>query len=136
MIRYSILVTPHDYKDHHMPLTKPVDWQICNTRVLLSTLLIAGWLSACGGGGGGGGGTITPPPQSYTIGGTVSGLTASGLVLQNNGGDNLTVAANATSFTFPTKVAANGAYAVTVMTQPTNETCTVTAVRAPSLRAM
>ncbi len=111
-----------------MRLTNPVDWQICNTRVLLSTLLIAGWLSACGGGGGGGGGTIKPPPpQSYTIGGTVSGLTASGLVLQNNGGDNLTVTANATTFTFATKVAANGAYAVTVMTQPTGETCTVTA---------
>lgn len=110
-----------------MPLTKPLDWQIRNTRVLLSALLIAGWLTACGGGGGGGGAApITPPAQSYTIGGTVTGLTASGLVLLNNGGDNLTVAANATTFTFATKVAANGAYAVTVMTQPTNETCTVT----------
>lgn len=110
-----------------MPLTKPVDWQIRNSRVLLSTLLIAGWLTACGGGGGGGGGgTVTPPAQTYSIGGAVTGLTASGLVLQNNGGDNLTVAANATTFTFPTKVAANGAYAVTVMTQPTNESCTVT----------
>jgi 6-phosphogluconolactonase (cycloisomerase 2 family) len=129
MIRYSISVTLHDYKDHHMPLTKSVDWQIRNTRSLLSALLILGWLSACGGGGGGGG-TVTPPPpppQSYTIGGSVSGLTASsGVVLQDNGGDDLTVAANATSFTFPTKVAANGAYAVTVKTQPTNETCTVT----------
>jgi 6-phosphogluconolactonase (cycloisomerase 2 family) len=126
MIRYSISVTLHDYKDHHMPLTKSVDWQIRNTRSLLSALLILGWLSACGGGGGGGGGTVMPPPQRYTIGGSVSGLTASGLVLQNNGGDNLTVAANATSFTFATTVAGGGAYAVTVMTQPTNETCTVT----------
>ncbi len=88
--------------------------------------MIASWLAACGGGGGGGGGTVAPPPQSYAIGGTVSGLTASGLVLQDNGGDSLTVAANASSFTFATKVAGGGAYAVTVMTQPSNETCTVT----------
>ncbi len=58
MIRYSIWVTLHDYKDHHMPLTKSVDLQIRNTRSLLSALLILGWLSACGGGGGGGGGTV------------------------------------------------------------------------------
>ncbi len=128
MIRYSIWVTLHDYKDHRMPLTKSVDWQIRNTPVLLSALMIAAWLTACGGGGGSGAVTPPPPPpQTYTIGGTVSGLTASsGVVLQDNGGDDLMVAANATSFTFATKVAASGAYAVTVKTQPTNETCTVT----------
>jgi 6-phosphogluconolactonase (cycloisomerase 2 family) len=128
MIRYSIWVTLHDYKDHHMRLTKPLDLQIRNTRAPLSVLLMVGWLTACGGGGGGGGATVMPPPpQSYTIGGSVSGLTAaSGLVLQDNGGDDLTVMANATTFTFVTKVAAGGAYAVTVKTQPTNETCTVT----------
>jgi 6-phosphogluconolactonase (cycloisomerase 2 family) len=108
-----------------MTLTKSVDSQIRNTRALLSVVLVASWLAACGGGGGGGG-TPAPPSQSYTIGGTVSGLTASGLVLQNNGGDNLTVTANMASFTFATKVAGGGAYAVTVMTQPANETCTVT----------
>jgi 6-phosphogluconolactonase (cycloisomerase 2 family) len=128
MIRYSIRVTLHRYEDHPMPLTKSVDLQIRNTRGLLSALLILGCLTACGGGGGSGGGTVAPPPppQTYTIGGSVSGLTASGLVLQDNGGDNLTVAASATSFTFATKVAAAGAYAVTVMTQPANATCTVT----------
>jgi Galactose oxidase, central domain/Kelch motif len=63
----------------------------------------------------------------YTIGGTVSGLTGSGLVLQDNGGDNLTVTANGT-FVFKTAVASGGAYAVTVATQPTNpaQSCTVT----------
>jgi len=61
----------------------------------------------------------------FTVGGTVSGLTGSGLVLQDNGGDNLTVAAGATTFTFATSVP--GAYAVTVLTQPTNpsQTCIV-----------
>ncbi len=42
------------------------------------------------------------PPQTFTIGGTVSGLAAStSVVLQNNGGSNLTVPANG-SFTFAT----------------------------------
>lgn len=77
------------------------------------------------GGGGGGGGT---GQTTYTVGGTVSGLTGTGLVLKDNGGDSLTVPSGATSFTFATAVAKNGAYAVTVGTQPSNpsQTCTVT----------
>lgn len=70
---------------------------------------------------GGSGGTTT---TTYTIGGTITGLTTSGLVLQNNGGDDLSVTANATTFTFATKV--SGAYAVTVKTQPTGLTCSIT----------
>ena len=64
--------------------------------------------------------------SAYTIGGTVSGLTGSGLVLQDNGGDNLTIKANG-AFTFTTTVASAGQYAVTVLTQPSNpnQTCTV-----------
>ncbi len=65
-------------------------------------------------------------PTTFTVGGTISGLTASSLVLQDNGGDNLTVAANATTFTFATPLATGAAYAVTVLTQPTGLTCTVT----------
>lgn len=60
----------------------------------------------------------TPAATSFTIGGTVAGLSGTGLVLQDNGGDNLTVSANGT-FTFATSVATGGAYAVTVSTQPT-----------------
>ncbi len=65
--------------------------------------------------------------NSYTIGGAVSGLTGTGLVLQDNGGDNLTVSANGT-FTFATPVASGAAYAVTVLTQPSgpSQTCAVT----------
>ncbi len=82
----------------------------------------------------GGGGAITatvapldvpPPIATYTIGGSVTGLTDAGLVLQNNGGDNLSVSANG-SFTFATPVAQGGAYAVDVLAQPTGQTCTVT----------
>lgn len=63
--------------------------------------------------------------SGYTIGGSISGLTASGLVLQNNGGDNLTVPSGATSFQFSTPVAFRGSYKVTVLQQPTGLTCTV-----------
>lgn len=67
-------------------------------------------------------GTGTGAAATYAIGGTITGLTATGLVLQNNAGDDLTVASGATTFTFATKTAA---YAVTVKTQPTGLTCTV-----------
>ena len=62
----------------------------------------------------------------YAIGGTVTGLADTGLVLQDNGGDNLAVSANATSFTFATPVTGGGAYSVTVLTQPAGENCVVT----------
>ena len=69
----------------------------------------------------------TNSATTYSIGGAVAGLTGTGLVLQDNGGDNLSVAAGATTFTFATKLASGSAYAVTVKTQPTSlaQTCTV-----------
>jgi len=76
--------------------------------------------------GGGDKSTTPPPPATYTIGGTVSGLTGAGLVLQDNGSNNLTVSANATSFTFATSVKSGSAYSVTVLTQPASQNCTVT----------
>jgi hypothetical protein len=54
------------------------------------------------------------------MGGSVSGLTGSGLVLQDSGGDNLSIASGASVFTFATPVATSAAYAVTVLTQPAN----------------
>ncbi len=69
---------------------------------------------------------VTCAAPTYTIGGTVSGLTGTGLVLQNNGGNNLTITANG-SFTFSTAITSGGAYKVTVLTQPSSptQTCTV-----------
>jgi hypothetical protein len=93
-----------------------------------TALLLA--LSACGGGGGDSAPPPPPPPPppptTYTLGGTVSGLAGTGLVLQNNGGSNLTVSANG-SFSFAGSVNAGTAYSVTVQTQPSNptQTCTV-----------
>lgn len=64
--------------------------------------------------------------NTRTVGGSVSGLRVSeSVVLQNNGGDNLTVNSNG-SFTFSTPVAQAASYKVTVLTQPTTQTCTVT----------
>jgi hypothetical protein len=65
----------------------------------------------------------TNAPSTFSVGGTVSGLSGS-VVLQDNGGDNLTVSANG-PFTFATKLASGAAYAVTVQTQPAGQTCTV-----------
>ncbi len=65
--------------------------------------------------------------NTYTIGGTVTGLPAGqSLVLQDNGGDNLPVSANG-AFTFATGVASGNPYAVTVHTQPVSVSCVVSA---------
>jgi hypothetical protein len=71
--------------------------------------------------------TVSCLDNFVTIGGTVSYLSGTGLVLQNNGGDNLTINANG-SFQFPTPLerAVSDAYGVTVLSQPLPQTCTVT----------
>ncbi|MDH4262585.1 MAG: hypothetical protein OEV78_06005 [Spirochaetia bacterium] len=66
--------------------------------------------NASSGGGGGGGGNST-----YSIGGTVTGLTAGdSLILQNNSGDDLSISANG-AFTFRTKLTNNSKYNVQVL---------------------
>ena len=67
--------------------------------------------------------TITAP---VFIGGNVSGLASSkSVVLQNNGGDDKNISADG-NFTFDTEVACYGNYNVTVKTQPTGQTCSLT----------
>jgi hypothetical protein len=68
---------------------------------------------------------VTDVVPTYSVGGTVSGLTGTGLVLQNNGGDTLPVAAAATAFAFATELEVGFSYVVTVSTEPTGQTCTV-----------
>ncbi len=64
---------------------------------------------------------------SYNISGTVTGLSGSGLVLQNNGGDDLTLDENG-DFTFVATLDNNSAYNVTITNQPItpSQTCIVT----------
>jgi hypothetical protein len=61
--------------------------------------------------------------NTFTVGGTVSGLSGT-VMLQNNGGNDLTVSANGT-FTFSTALQNAAAYSVAVLTQPSGQTCTV-----------
>ena len=64
---------------------------------------------------------------THTVGGTVSGL-ADGvsIVLQNNGGDSLTVSSNST-FAFATAIAEGSSYSVSIGTQPSYQGCSVSA---------
>src|SRR5262245_46228061 len=86
---------------------------------LSSLMVFTALLAACGGDDAG------PTPQ-YAVGGSVSGLAGSGLTLQNNGADSLTVAANGT-FTFANPIPSGAAYNVTIADQPTgpSQTCTI-----------
>jgi hypothetical protein len=77
---------------------------------LLSSLAAALGLAACGGG---------------EVGGTVTGLGPElSVTLLNNGSDSLTVSNNG-NFFFGDRLDANGAYAVTVQTQPVGQSCAV-----------
>ena len=64
------------------------------------------------------------PVITFTLAGTVAGLTVNGLVLAN-GNATVAVAANATTFSFGSVLVAGAAYNVTVQTQPSGQTCTV-----------
>jgi hypothetical protein len=69
---------------------------------------------------------VTCTTTDYTVGGSVSGLVGSGLVLQQSGGDDLPITADG-SFTFPTPLSDGSAFTVSVSAQPSNppETCVV-----------
>lgn len=79
--------------------------------------------------------TVACSTATYTIGGSVSGLSAGQQVtLEDNGGDALTVTANG-PFTFSTPVVYGGAYTVTVGTQPTGIVCLVSNAAGSSIAA-
>jgi hypothetical protein len=68
---------------------------------------------------------ITCTTSTFTVGGNVTGLTSSGLVLRNNGGNDKTIAASG-GFTFSNPVASGSPYNVMIFTQPSNDKCVVT----------
>lgn len=75
-------------------------------------LACAAALSACGGGG-----------KDLLVGGTIYGLTKEGLVLQINGGADLTVPKGAASFYF--EFESDTAFEITVKSNPSNAKCSV-----------
>jgi len=90
----------------------------------LLILILAIIVASCGSTGNGGSKTSE---DDYTVEGTLSGLgNGKTIVLQNNWVDDLSLTADG-SFTFATKIAnaAAAAYNVTVKTQPSGQSCTV-----------
>jgi FG-GAP-like repeat len=85
-------------------------------RAAATALVCLSVVAGCGGGG--------SQPATYTVGGSVSGLGGSGLRLQLNGSNDLSVASSG-AFTFASALAVGVAYAVTVAVQPNDQTCTV-----------
>lgn len=67
--------------------------------------------------------SLTCATNTYTVGGTASGLSGQ-VQLQLNGADTRNVTSNG-AFTFATPVAEGGPYNVTVLTQPAIQTCVV-----------
>ena len=98
------------------------------SRILACVPILALWTFGCGN-------EKTTPAlnpdaaavDTFSVGGTVTGLGGGHLVLRNNGGNDLTITANG-AFTFSTKIDVHGAYQVVVAQQPTNpsQTCVVT----------
>ena len=97
-------------------LSPPIaPWQTCAVSMPSGTIAGAGVTL-----------DVTCTTNTYTIGGTVTGLLGSGLVLRDNGGDDKPISADG-SFTFATPVASGATYAVTVATSPTapDQTCSI-----------
>jgi uncharacterized protein with beta-barrel porin domain len=68
---------------------------------------------------------VTCASSSYTLGGPISGLRASGLIL-TDGVDDLSVSTNAAQFSMPHALAYGSDYAVTIKAQPSAGTCHIT----------
>ena len=68
-------------------------------------------------------GVWTADSTSYILAAEVSGLTSGTIVLQNNGGDDVSTAVNNNIISFPTRLAAGAPYNVTVLSQPAGLDC-------------
>ena len=103
------------------------------TRVLLALAVLS--LAACGGGGGssssssssssGSSGSSGTGASSFTVAGTISGLSNAGLQLQDySGGQTLPVSAGSINYQFTQSVPSGTDVQVKVIAQPAFQTCT------------
>ena len=102
-------------------------WSIAPAVTFLAGSMLA--FAGCSGGGHSGSAS-----SNYTIGGTISGLTAGSVVLLN-GDSTVSVSSSETTWVFPGSFAANSSYAVTVESQPVSEVCVVDGGSGASLTA-
>lgn len=96
-------------------------------RFILMLVMVLGVVSGCGDSTGTPKtNTALPPPvQTYTLSGTVKDIRpGTSVVLQNNGGDDITISAGDTHFSFPAGIAAGGSYNVKWLSQ-TEQNCRV-----------
>lgn len=89
--------------------------------VLCACLTVAGCKDSASSGG-----SSAPTPTPYSLGGTVTGLSGSGLVLQDSAGDTLAISADG-PFVFARQIVGGSDFYVSVVTQPTGpvQTCLV-----------
>jgi serine protease len=87
------------------------------------SVLITLCLIACSGGSGSKS-APAPPAETYSIGGTISGLSGS-LVVSNNSSDELSIDTNG-AFVFPDELSAQDTYLVEIVSQPENQQCEIT----------
>ncbi len=76
---------------------------------------------------------ISKRPGTFSVGGTVSGLTGT-LVIQNNGGDDLVITENG-SFSFATELEDLAIYDIEILTQPDGQTCEITNAKTGRINA-
>ncbi len=81
-------------------------------------------LVACGGGNSNSSSSSVP---NYTVGGTITGLTSSGLTISLTGSktETITPTSNSATFAFSQTLLSGNAYAVAISTQPTGQTCSI-----------
>jgi alpha-tubulin suppressor-like RCC1 family protein len=112
----------HDLVEPLLTLTgNPVTATMPHSRRFLAWAVAAGAAMASSGCGGGSSADGTPAGETHLLGGSVSGLSGSGLMLWAEFGAASTfvvVMGGATSFQFPTRLPKDAPYSVTVSQQP------------------
>jgi sugar lactone lactonase YvrE len=93
--------------------------QRMHSMKLTCAISLALALTACGGGGS----SSPSTPVTYNVFGNVNGSPGPGLVLQLNGGSSMSITAQ--GFAWSNALTNGQAYNVTILSQPTGSTCTV-----------